>query len=157
MSHVRFAQVADIPALVELGRQMHVQSRYAWLVFSASQLWQYLEQAMARKQFCVIVGLESAQPNAQITGGLLAHADSYPFSTEIVAALQYLYVVPQKRGSPLAMKMLIPFKKWAANREAAEITVINQFGVNQVQSAKLLAKLGMPLVGGQHSMWLERK
>lgn len=161
MTHVRFAQLADIPALVELGRQIHVQSRYGWMVYSASQTWKYLERVIPAKQNCVIVAVEGATQGAQtpsaVLGVLIATARQYPFSTDFCAHVDYLYVLPTKRGTPVAMKMVTAFRRWANNREVAEITITNQFGLGQAQSAKLFNKLGMPPVGGQHSMWVQRK
>lgn len=158
MTQVRFAQLADIPALVELGRHMHVQSRYGWMVYSASQTWKYLERVIPNKQSCVIVAVgEGTGAQADVYGALLAAARQYPFSTDFAAHIDYLYVTPAKRGTPVAMKMVTAFRRWANNREVAEITITNQFGSGQAQSAKLLTKLGMPPVAGQHSMWVQRK
>lgn len=154
MIQVRFAQLADIPAMVELGRQIHVQSRYGWMVYSASQTWKYLERAIPNKQCCVVVAVGT---DADVCGVLLATVRQYPFSTDFCANIDYLYVTSPKRGTPTAMKMVTAFRRWANNREVAEITITNQFGLGQAQSAKLFNKLGMPPVGGQHSMWIQRK
>ncbi|HWW04217.1 hypothetical protein [Collimonas sp.] len=157
MSHVRFAEAADIPALIELGRQMHVQSRYAWMVFNANSLWKYLEAVISNKSHCVIVASDDASPGASLTGGLLAHAQSLPFSSDFVAHIDYFYVAPKRRGTPVAMKMMIGLRRWADNREIAEILLSNGFGTEQVYSGKLLTKLGLKAVGGVHAMWMDRK
>lgn len=151
MTQVRFAQLSDIPAMVEMGRQMHVQSRYGWMVYSASQTWKYLERVIPNKQCCAIVAVGTA---ADVCGVLLATARPYPFSTDFAAHIDYLYVAPPKRGTPVAMKLVTAFRRWANNREVAEITIANHFGSGQAQSAKLFTKLGMPSVGDQHSMWV---
>lgn len=156
MTQVRFAQLSDIPAMVELGRHMHVQSRYGWMVYSASQTWKYVERLIPNKQCCAIVAV-SEEADTGMCGVLLATARQYPFSTDFAAHIDYLYVMPRKRGTPIAMKMVTAFRRWANNREVAEITVANQFGAGQTQSSKLFNKLGMPSVGGQHSMWVQRK
>lgn len=162
MTQVRFAQLSDIPAMVELGRHMHVQSRYGWMVYSASQTWKYLERVIPNKQCCVIVAVGEGAggqryEQAELFGALLATARKYPFSADFAAHIDHLYVTPHKRGTPVAMKMVTAFRRWANNREVAEITISNQFGVGQAQSTKLFNKLGMSSVGGQHSMWVQRK
>jgi hypothetical protein len=164
MSIVRFAESADIPALIELGRQMHVQSRYGWMTFASSRVWQYLEKAIPNKQFCVIVATESVGPatstastNPALSACLIANVSQFPFCYDFCAQVDYLYVAPAKRGSPMAMKMLTAFKRWAANRDVTEITIPNRFGANDAKTAKLISKLGMPVVGGVHAMWVDRK
>ncbi|MGB4115455.1 MAG: GNAT family N-acetyltransferase [Polaromonas sp.] len=157
MTQVRFAQLSDIPAMVELGRQIHVQSRYGWMMYSASQTWKYLERVIPAKQNCVIVAVQVTPAESTTVGVLVATARQYPFSTDLCAHIDYLYVTPPKRGTPVAMKLVTAFRRWANNREVAEITITNQFGPGQAQSAKLFTKLGMPSVGGQHSMWVQRK
>ena len=72
MTQVRFAQLSDIPALVELGRQIHVQSRYGWMMYSASHTWKYLERVIPAKQNCVIVAVEATQAESTIVGVLVA-------------------------------------------------------------------------------------
>ena len=168
MSQVQFAQMQDIPSLVELGRQIHAQSRYAWMPFSAKRLWSALETAIPNKQHCLIVALESSLGHeadkgqsahageATLMGVLWACAQALPFCNEFVAQVDTLYVMPKHRGSPVAMKMMTGLRRWANNRQVAEILIPNAFGVDQVYSAKLLGKLGLKPVGGVHSMWMER-
>lgn len=157
MSHVRFAEAADIPALIELGRQMHVQSRYAWMLFNADRLWTYLEAAIENKQSCVIVAGDAAAPGAGLTGALLAHALPLPFSSDFIAHIDYFYVVPKRRGSPIAMKAMAGLRRWAENREVAEIVLPNKYGMGQVYSTTFFTKLGLKVVGGVHAMWIDRK
>jgi hypothetical protein len=160
MSQVRFARPEDIPALVDLGRQMHVQSRYTWMQFNAKRLWTCLEAAIANKQHCVIVatddGVESDASTANLSGVLWACAFGLPFSSEFVAQIDYLYVIPKRRGTPAAMKMMAGLRRWANNRQIAEILLPNAFGADEVYSTKLLGKMGLKAVGGVHSMWVDR-
>ena len=161
MSQVRFANPADIPALMDLGRQIHAQSRYAWMQFNAIRLWTSLEAAITNKQHCIIVatdtGIENDASAAKLTGVLWANAFGLPFSSERVAQIDYLYVTPKRRGTPTTMKMMAGLRRWAHNREVAEIVLKNAFGVDEVYSAKLLSKLGLKPVGGVHSMWVDRQ
>lgn len=161
MSQVRFAEIQDIPGLVELGRQIHVQSRYAWMQFNASRLWTSLNAAIANKQHCVIVATDHAvevdASSSKLTGVLWGSAFGLPFSSERVVQINYLYVIPKRRGTPAAMKMMAGLRRWSHNREVAEILLPNAFGTDEVYSAKLLAKLGLKAVGGVHSMWVDRQ
>ncbi len=159
MTKVRFADMSDIPSLVELGRQMHLHSRYAWMMFNATRLWTYLEHSITDKSFCVIVAAQNpdlATDTGRLEGVLVARVHGYPFSNDLLAQVDYLYVHPAARGSSAAMKMLSGFKRWAKNREVAEVIVPNRFGANEAYVTKFLTKLGMPAVGGLHAMWLPR-
>ena len=154
MTSVRFAQASDIPALVELGRQIHVQSRYAWMNYSAGRTWQHLERLVSNRGACVIVATSHDENGTAVSGVLIGTANQYPFNHDFVAEIELFYVVPHKRGTPLAMKMVTAFRRWANNREVAEITITNQFGTGEARTARLFSKLGMPAVGGVHSMWV---
>lgn len=156
MTSVRFAQASDIPVLVEMGRQIHVQSRYAWMNYSASRTWQHLERLLLSKQACVMVAMSPDENGVAVCGVLLGTANPYPFSHDFVAEIDLFYVVPSKRGTPIAIKMVTAFRRWANNREVAEITLTNRFGTGEARTAKLFSKLGMPVVGGVHSMWVQR-
>ncbi|WP_343725355.1 hypothetical protein [Herbaspirillum huttiense] len=163
MSEVRFARMEDIPSLIDLGRQIHVQSRYAWMQFNATRLWSSLEAAIDNKQHCLIVanqGREDASAQSatqEMIGALWAYAIALPFSSDFVAKIDYLYVLPRYRGTPVAMKMMAGFRRWAGNRQVSEISLLNAFGDDTAYSGKWLGKLGIKPVGGVHSMWLDRR
>ncbi len=144
MTELRFAQPADIPALVELGRTIHVQSRYGWMVYSASRTWAYLERILASKQHCVMVAVR----DEQVVALLAASAQQYPFGNDFSAQIEVFYVVPVMRGSPIAMNMLGALRTWANNRDVVEIWMLDRFGSETGYTAKLFKKLGMPSAGG---------
>jgi len=160
MSQVRFAQSEDIPALVDLGRQMHVKSRYAWMQFNAKRLWDSLEAAIPNTRHCLIVATSGAKAGEvefeKKIGVLWACITSLPFSRELIAQVDYLYVVPKWRGSPVAMKMMAGLRRWAQNREVGEIIINNTWASEQPYSGKFLNKLGIASIGTVHSIWMNR-
>jgi GNAT superfamily N-acetyltransferase len=162
MSEVRFARMEDIPSLIDLGRQIHVESRYAWIQFNATRLWNSLEAAVDNKQHCLIVaahnhqGVSGQRSTQEVIGALWAHAMALPFSNDFVAHIDYLYVLPRFRGTPVAMKMMAGFRRWADNRQVSELSLVNAFGDGPAYSGRWLEKLGMKSVGGVHSMWMDR-
>lgn len=163
MSEVRFARIEDIPSLVDFGRKLHVQSRYAWMQFNATRLWNSLEAAISNKQHCLIVATRthqetSAQGDTQeMIGVLWAYTVALPFSSDFVAHIDYLYVLARYRGTPVAMKMMAGLRRWANNRQVSELLLANAFGGDPTYSGKWLGKLGMKSVGGLHSMWMDRQ
>lgn len=155
MMDVRFATGADIPALVALGRSMHVESRYGWMVYSADRAWKRLENMLARNDCCVMVAADDV---GELSGFLIGTVSEYAFAHDFVANLDFVYLVPARRSGLTAMKMFTAFRRWAINREVAEIVLSNRFGAeNEAYVSKLFAKLGMPAVGGVHSTWIERR
>jgi GNAT superfamily N-acetyltransferase len=153
---LRFATAADIPALVGLGRDLHVDSRYGWMVYSASHAWRWLEQAIQRKDCCVIVAVEVADGTpGDLIGFLIGAATEYPFANDFVANIEFFYLVPARRRGLTAMKMLTAFRRWATNRGVAEIALNNRYGTNERYLTRLFAKLGMPAVGGVHAAWVQ--
>jgi GNAT superfamily N-acetyltransferase len=163
MSEVRFARADDLPVLVDLGRQIHVQSRYAWMQFNAARLWNNLEAAIDNKQHCLIVatsrnGEASTQAESdKLIGVLWAYAVSLSFSSDFIAQIDHLYVLPRYRGTPVAMKMMAGLRRWANNRQVSELLLANAFGSEQAYSGKWLGKLGLKSIGGMHSMWMDRQ
>ena len=83
------------------------------------------------KQHCVIVAVQEAAAGTPLSGLLLASAHQYSFANDFMAQIDYLYVLPAKRGTPAAMKMMAGFKRWAGNCEVGEISMANRFGANQ--------------------------
>jgi GNAT superfamily N-acetyltransferase len=130
-----------------------VQSRFGWMVYSAKRTWSYLERALGNKQHCIMVAVQ----DDQLVGLLTGFASQYPFCNEFSVQIDVLYVIPSLRGSRIAMQLLVALKKWAHNRDAAEIWVLDRFGSSDGRTAKLLTKLGMPTTGGLHSMWVDRQ
>lgn len=154
MMDARFAVKADIPALVELGRSMHVESRYGGMVYGADRAWKRFEDTIDCKDFCVMV---VENDDGELAGFLVGSVSEYAFAHDFVANLEFLYLLPARRSGLTAMKMLAAFRRWAKNREFAEIMLCNRFGANESYITKLFAKLGMPVVGGVHAAWVANR
>lgn len=122
------------------------------MVYSAKSTWAYLDRILANKQHCVMVAVREDK----FVGLLAASAMKYLFSHNFAVQVEVFYVIPAMRGGPIAMQLLGALKKWANNRDVVEIWVLAHFGSETGRTAKLLTKLGMPAIGGMHSMWVER-
>ncbi|MCJ0762040.1 GNAT family N-acetyltransferase [Variovorax terrae] len=153
MSQPRFAQASDIPRLVELGRRIHAESRYAWMPYSAQRAWRYLEQALPSKQHCAMVVQQS---DGSLAALLLASAQQYAFSNNFAVQIDVFYVLPQLRGSPAALRLLGALRKWADNRDVVEIWLLDRFTGAPNRNHRLLEKLGLTAVGAMHAKWIDR-
>jgi hypothetical protein len=152
MTQLRFAEVADIPQLVELGREIHAQSRYVSLPYGAKHTWGYLERVIPSKQHCLIV----AERDGELRGVLLASAKPYLFCAEVSAQIEVFYLQPTLRGTPVAVRMLAALRRWSENRDVAEIWMLDQWAANAERNKPLFERLGMAGAGRLRSRWVQR-
>src|SRR5438093_5866063 len=110
---VRFAIKEDIPGLVELGREAHVESRYAWLSYSPERVWEQIDKAIQRNDHCCLVAHDAKQ---EPYGFLHGYTEEYFFARARAARLEFLYILPKRRGGLDAMKMLAGFRQWAIKK-----------------------------------------
>ena len=148
----RFALSSDIPALVEFGRDIHVQSRYAWMQYSASRTWELLEKILPNKQY----GLMIAEKNGEVVGVLLALAQQYFFNHDFHAQIELFYVRPELRGTRVAMELLGACRRWADNRSVTELWLLDRFAEPSAYNRKLWSRLGLSAIGSVHSRWMDR-
>jgi len=149
---VRFAIKADVPALVELGREAHVESRYAWLSYSPERVWEQIDKAIQRNHHCCLVAHDAKQ---EPYGFLHGYAEEYFFARARAARLEFLYILPKRRGGLDAMKMLAGFRQWAVKKEVVEIRIDSAMGVETTRTDRLFKRLGFQMVGGNYSRWID--
>lgn len=154
MIRIRFATAADIPALVELGREMHVESRYAWITFSADRVWSRLEAMLRDKNTCCFVAYDERE---NPIGFLLGTVERYAFATLSTGSLRYIYVLPAHRGGLLGIKLIHGFRKWALGKDVVEIHLDAHFGIDIGKTDRLFRRLGFQMVGGNYSRWVDQE
>ena len=147
---VRFATPADLPELVDMARQAHLESRYAWMSFNARNCWRFLVERLTLSSACVMV----AQRDGVLIGGLVADTQTHWFSGTHCASLRVLYVLPAHRGGLDAVKMLHGLRQWANNRQCAELRIEETFMAPDAKLERLMRKLGYQATGKAWSSWL---
>jgi GNAT superfamily N-acetyltransferase len=147
---VRFAIAADLPDLVELVRQAHLESRFAWMTFNARQTWRFLEGRLPRKDCCFLV----ANIDGECVGGLLADTQTHWFSGTKFVSLRALYIAPSHRGGVHAAKMLHGLRQWAGLGHAAELRIDETFLAPDPKLGRLLGKMGYQSTGTVWSTWV---
>jgi hypothetical protein len=154
MSLIRLAIAEDLPDLVELAQQAHLESRLAWIPFRAQRLWRTLETRISNSNHCLIVAYN---PNYELIGFLHGQLERYDFASASLARLQHWYVSPKVRGSLVAMKMFTGFQQWAQQKQVVELVVTAQFdnARTDAQTIKLLQKLGLKQSGITFNRWIE--
>ena len=107
---IRPARVDDIPALVELGRQMYLESpnfRHLPLDLAKGQRW--FAHAIKDSNYCVIVAADD-----EPYGVLLGYCIDYWFADATTANDLLLYVRPDKRTGMVGTRLIRAFESGAA-------------------------------------------
>lgn len=133
---IRAAVIEDIPRLVELGRMMHAESRYARLDYATQKVEALLHRLMA-DGFLVV-----AQQGERIVGGFAGMISEHWFSHELVAADLALFIEPDARGGMTAPRLVKAFVGWARGKGAAIIQCGITTGVHVEETERLYQAIG---------------
>ena len=149
---VRLAKPEDLPALVELGREFHVESRLAGFAYAPERIWKRLEKMLANRDRCCLV---AADRDGELVGFLLGALEEYWVVKASVARLQFWYLKPRFRGTLRAMQLFHGFRRWATRREAMEIAVGLSAGIESEKLGRIFERMGFHRSGGNYSSWLQ--
>jgi Sortase and related acyltransferases len=144
---VRLARTeADIAAMIALGRELHVESRFRTLALDEDRML-----AIGRR------GLENGNPalmvaerNGEIVGMATVILGDYFFSPVRTATVQLLYVLPKARGGLAAVKLLRAIRRWAEQNGARDIHVNVTTGIDAARTDRFLRKMGFRQTGGNY-------
>ncbi|WP_140630193.1 GNAT family N-acetyltransferase [Methylibium rhizosphaerae] len=144
---IRFATLADIPALVEAGNRMHALTRFRNQPFNAQKTAEafasLIQHDRGRYVFFVAEGAQQ-----RIVGALIGVMEKQIFSDLYTASVMHFDVLPEARMGGYGVRLLRAFEQWALNREAFEI----YFGINSdtesVPLERFASRMGYRRVGG---------
>lgn len=141
---IRSATLADVPALVELGRAMHAES----------PRWQGLEYVPEKvaEFFAILVGsprgfVRVVDVGGLIVGGIVAAASEHWFSNSLTAFEIAVFVEPAHRGGMSAVRLLKEYRAWAEGLKCYPITAGISTLINQDPTIRLYELVGMRQVG----------
>lgn len=149
---LRAATTEDVPALIELGRQVHAESRYAALAYDEARLKQTLGgliDLQARGSHFVLLAEDG---KGAVIGGLIGGLEPYFFTSALAAKSMLLWVAPAWRGSAAALRLINAFKLWATKKGAAEVCILVSSGVTIGRTDRFLRRLGFAQTGGNYAM-----
>lgn len=150
---IRFATHDDIPKLIANWRQ-YEQGRFAHIAFDEAKFAATMKSLIdAKATHCLFVAEYEDQ---SICGVLAGKIDYYYFSSQPIAQMILYWVRPNQRMSPAAVKLMLAFRKWAQNREVAELVAGVTSGESIDKTDSFLKKMGFRLTGGNYAMPLER-
>lgn len=145
---VREMTESDIPVLVKIGSQAHLESEYRTMTFS-SEKCERLGQAMYSLENlkCFVV-----ERDGEIIGFLMASVDEGYFTDEKTTSDLLVYVKPEWRGSRAFYLLITEYIAWAKEQDAKLIFLSNSTGYEPEKIGKLYERLGFHRVGGIFQM-----
>jgi len=156
--NIRFASLADIPACVHIGQQVHATTRFAALPYEPERVRRQLRDLITigqnqRRTHALLLAENSA---GQIVGGLVACIEHPLFSSLPVATVAQYLVLPQHRQGGAGLRLLTAFREWARQRGAAELQVGVNSGADIARLDRFLRRLGFQPTGGNYA-WVLAK
>jgi GNAT superfamily N-acetyltransferase len=143
---IRFANMNDVPIMVEIASRMHSLTRFKAYPFNAQKTANSIAALIQhdKGRFAVFVAENS---DKRIVGGLIGVVEQQIFSDAFTASIMHIDVVPESRMGGYGVRLIKAFEQWAKNRDAFEIC----FGVNSGTGDELqtlIERLGYQFVGG---------
>jgi GNAT superfamily N-acetyltransferase len=137
---------ADIAAMIDLGRALHAESRYAAYPYDEARLRQAGQMALAKGN----PGAVMAELNGALIGMAVVVAGEHFFSAAKTATAQLLYVAPAHRGGRAAILLLRALRRWAHEAGALDLHVNNTTAIDAARTDRFLRKMGFRQTGGNY-------
>jgi GNAT superfamily N-acetyltransferase len=143
MTMIRAATHDDIPRLAELGRQMHVESRFARLPLDDGKVRALFVELIESADGLLIV----AENGGEVIGGFAGYVCEHYFARTLVAGDYALFIAPEHRGGMAAPRLLKAYVAWAKSRGAVMIQAGITTGVHVEATTQLYQRLGFQPAG----------
>lgn len=104
-------------AVVSMASDMHRDSAFANIPFRVQRVLTLLRECLDDDRYCCLV----AEDGDRLIGAMVGVMGMHFFSDVMYAADLAVYVVPEKRGSSAAVRLVQAFERWAKTAGCAEI------------------------------------
>tara|TARA_R110000822_G_scaffold21552_2_gene68081 strand:- start:175 stop:627 length:453 start_codon:yes stop_codon:yes gene_type:complete len=148
MIEYREIRSEDFPSLCVLGALMHGESSYSHLKFSKPRLLEIFNLYMSDPNRAVFIAIRDGEPLGLYAGYL----SKYYFSDELVANDIAWFVIKERRGSRVGLRLLSCFETWAKDRGASEVRIGYSTDINPVAFDSLMQKRGYSRVGANYRL-----
>lgn len=152
---IRQASFLDIPEVINLGDK-YVEEEVK-VVAHHSPSWN-AEQSAANLCASLVrddLFLWVAVDEGSIVGFLWAgYHDLAPWTPVRVASDILFYIVPEKRGTLLGMRLIKAYKQWAFEKECAEVRLSIASGINEERVGRMYERLGFETFGTVYNLKL---
>lgn len=146
MATYRRALPDDIPGIMALAREMHAETSFRKLSFSAPKAATEVLSCILNPNMLVLVG----EKDGKILGIIAAYLDTPYFSDDLVVYDHIWYVGKEGRGSMVGPRLLKHVAEWARLCRAKAVFVTLGSDVSQERVGKLVERLGYSRLGGYY-------
>lgn len=144
---IRTATRNDLPALIDIGQDMHAESRYRAYTYDPDRLEQTLKIVLDDE-----LSLVAEAEDGRIVGAFIAFVTPQFFGSDLMSSDLALYIVPEFRQGRLALRLLTEYICRARERGVTDIRVGNSTDVESERVGRLYESLGFRRVGGLYAM-----
>jgi len=141
---IRPLEFNDSQQIIELGRIIHKESYYNFLPYEEMKIQELIMVTLKNPQsnVCFV-----AEQDNKIIGALCGFVVPYTMNFNLFAQDLGLWVLPKKRGTFAAKKLLNVFEIWANNLGCEEIMLSITSNINSDRTAQFYEKLGYTNLG----------
>jgi len=140
MTVIRRAIRDDIPAIIEMARDMHSESpRYRVLGFEPEKINALALHLMLNKG---AGGVLVAEKEGRLVGMFAFHVGQHFFSNDTFASDVVMYVRPEHRGGFVFPRMVRAFEAWADEYLVAEKLLGVSAEIDSQQTIAVLERMG---------------
>lgn len=147
MAKVRRATPADVPAMIEMGRALALESpKYRDMDFDAGKLAALGEQlfaAMAADHTCLLV----AERASQVVGMMVVVTVERWFGGDRFVSDLTLYVRPEHRGGFAFVRLVMAAEAWATERGVRDAAFGVSTEIHAKRTVRAYRRLGYTLSG----------
>lgn len=144
---IREATQNDVERLLELGTQMHKESRYSIFDFDPEKLRWHIRTVIDHDHGMLFV----YEKDGVILGAVMGWIEEQYFGHDKLLCDLALFVEPDKRGAMAGAALIKKFIEYGKEQGVAQIILSNSTGVDKERVAKLYERLGMEHVGFVYS------
>jgi hypothetical protein len=142
---IRLAIPSDTDAMMQLGLQMHQESRFAPYPMAQGKVRESVQQILSEpKANCILL---AEHDSAGLVGMLAGCVTSLFFTDVLIAQDRWFYVAKEHRGSPAALKLLVAFRRWAENRQARELNINMSVDIDQAKFNQFMTHMDFKSCG----------
>tara|TARA_R100000935_G_scaffold14567_2_gene29201 strand:+ start:142 stop:633 length:492 start_codon:yes stop_codon:yes gene_type:complete len=152
-STVHYDEITEVTPLIAdafvfLGRKAHAESSFSRLTFDSAKLLRVAEENAKADNRVIVLAWDNDEP----VGVFVGNVASYYFGPDLVATDTIWYVVPEKRGTYIGIKLLSLFEDWARSKGAADIRIGQSSTIKPEVFESLLEKRGYKFIGANYRM-----
>ena len=138
------ATLSDVDDLAWLGQRMRAESNIGFPVVDPAAIKAHLRLVAANPARVFMAIARDRGAPVGMVGGVIG---SYPFSDDLRACCETLFVLPDFRGRHGGARLLRCFDVWAISNGAGCIYLGISTGISPERSARLLMRLGYAPIG----------